>query len=92
MNDRTSLEARGTELPGRVTGRRTAKRFAVAYARDGWREGRLGWRLTVLQTLTKWLLTEKAWDLIEGGGVTAQASYDEIAATVLQGGTADDVS
>ena len=89
MNDRTSLEARGTELPGRVTGRRTAKRFVLAYARDGWREGRLGWRLTVLQTLAKWLLTEKAWDLVEGGGVTAQATYDEIAATVLQG---DDAS
>jgi hypothetical protein len=92
MNDRTSLEARGTELPGHVTGRRTAKRFVLAYARDGWRDGRLGWRLTVLHTLMKWLLTEKAWDLVEGGGVTAQATYDEIATTVLQGGTADDVS
>lgn len=92
-NDRTSLEARGTELPGHVTGRRTAKRFALAYAKDGWREGRLGWRLTLLQTLTKWLLTEKAWDLVDGGGVSASARYDEIAATVLQGGTVpDDVS
>lgn len=85
MNDRTSLEARGTELPGRRTGRRTAKRFVLSYLRGGRREGRLGWRLTLLQALTTWLLTEKTWDLINGGGVTAQATYDEIASAVLRG-------
>jgi hypothetical protein len=88
MNERTSLEARGTELPGRVTGRRTAKRFVTSYA-AGWREGRLGLRLSLLNALAKWVLTEKAADLVDGDGTTASATYDEIAARVLGGGPID---
>ena len=85
-NDRTTLEARGTEVPGCVSGRRAAKRFVLALTREGlWRGGVPGWRLAGLEALQRWLLTEKAAEAVQGGRTAALAAYDEIAFAVLAG-------
>ena len=85
-NNHTSLEARGTEISSDVSLRRAAKRFATRYLREGgWRAGRQGWRVALLEAMQHWLLTEKAWELVDGGATAALAVYDEIAAAVLAG-------
>jgi hypothetical protein len=86
INDRTTLEARGT-LPERdVSLRRAAKRWTESYLlKGGWSHGREGWRVALLEAIEGWLLTEKAWEATAGGGTTVRATYDEMAAALVEG-------
>lgn len=87
LNDVSALLARGTEVPAPVTWRRTVKRFVRSLARDGgYRAGRAGLRLAVLDALATWAVNETAWDLVHGGAATAAADYDRLAAAVIGGG------
>jgi hypothetical protein len=88
-NERTSLEARGTELSSLPS--------SVRAARAGWRE----WRRAGLAGLTggerlqaaglaaaeRWLLAEKVHETVAGGAASVRASYDELAARILRGET-----
>jgi hypothetical protein len=86
-NDATTLEARGTLVPGRnVSMRRAAKRFVEVYLGErAWRTGRAGWRRAALAAIERWLLAEKAYAAIAGGATAVQAAYDELAAQIVSG-------
>ena len=86
-NRYTTAQAEALVLDRNVSARAAVRGFARSFVRDrGWRAGRRGLKLALLDALYQWLLVEKWDELVRGGAVSALARYDEIAAAVVSGG------
>lgn len=71
---------------GVVLARRAGGRLALKAVLLSLRSGR-GWRRGAHEALAEWLWAEKAWEAARGGPTQVQATYDDIARRVLQGGS-----
>ena len=86
-NRYTTTQAETLVLDRNVSGRAAIRGFVRSFLRDrGWRAGRRGLHLALLDALYQWLLVEKWAEEVRGGAVSALARYDEIASRVVSGG------